>query len=214
MAASISVPCNLAGIMRSSKILGIKNSPERAVFLWFYVNSWGREKGNRLKRCREYSRHCFYVWQNRIRLLKLWKLRMPKHTRFRTFVLLLQPSMKPFDQGTSIEFKISRNQLRYALIQSENSGRPIVSADRSQSISFGFPAADDLARITSRNSFFSRYASASLGAISNIRASRSISSFESFAIGFIRRHLDLLKYFRNLAEGFFCSFFLTRSIAQ
>ena len=183
-------------------------------FLWFYVNSWGREKGNRLKQCQEYSRHCFYVWQNRIRLLKLWKLRMPKHTRFRTFVLLLQPSMKPFDQGTSIEFKISRNQLRYALIQSENSGRPIVSADRSQSISFGFPAADDLARITSRNSFFSRYASASLGAISNIRASRSISSFESFAIGFIRRHLDLLKYFRNLAESFFCSFFLTRSIAQ
>ena len=123
----------------------------------FYVNSWGREKGNRLKQCQEYSRHCFYVWQNRIRLLKLWKLRMPKHTRFRTFVLLLQPSMKPFDQGTSIEFKISRNQLRYALIQSENSGRPIVSADRSQSISFGFPAADDLARITSRNSFIDHF---------------------------------------------------------
>ena len=32
--------------------------------------------------------------------------------------MLLQPSMKPFDQGTSIEFRISWNQLRYALVQS------------------------------------------------------------------------------------------------
>ena len=56
-----------------------------------------------------------------MRLLKLEKLRMPKQTRFRTFVLLLHPSMKPLDQGTSMEFKISWNQLRYALVQSENS---------------------------------------------------------------------------------------------
>ena len=181
---------------------------------WFYVNSWGREKANHLKQCRGDSRHCFHVWQNRMRLLKLEKLRMPKQTRFRTFVLLLHPSIKPLDQGTSMEFKISWNQLRYALAQSENSGRSIASTVPSQSMSFGFPSADDLDRITSRNSFFSRYASASLGAISNIRASRSISSAESFSIGFIRRHLDFLKYFRNLEESLFCSFFLTRSMAQ
>ena len=30
---------------------------------------------------------------------------MPKQTRFRTFVLLLHPSIKPFDQGTSMEFQ-------------------------------------------------------------------------------------------------------------
>lgn len=111
---------------------------------WFYVNSWGREKVNHLKQYREDSRHCFYAWQNRMRLLKLEKLRMPKQTRFRTFVLLLHPSIKPFDQGTSMEFKISWNQLRYALAQSENSGRSIASTVPSQSMSFGFPSADDL----------------------------------------------------------------------
>ena len=83
----------------------------------------GREKANHLKQCREDSRHCFHAWQNRMCLLKLEKLRMPKQTRFRTFVLLLHPSMKPLDQGTSMEFKISWNQLRYALVQSENSGK-------------------------------------------------------------------------------------------
>lgn len=31
---------------------------------------------------------------------------MPKQTRFSTFVLLLQPSMKPFDHGTSMEYMI------------------------------------------------------------------------------------------------------------
>lgn len=171
-------------------------------FLRFYVNSWGREKVNHLKQCREDSRHCFHAWQNRMRLLKLEKLRMPKQTRFRTFVLLLHPSIKPLDQGTSMEFKISWNQLRYALAQSENSGRSIASTVPSQSMSFGFPSTDDLDRITSRNSFFSRYASASLGAISNIRASRSISSVESLSIGFIRRHLDFLKYFRIIPSKF------------
>ncbi len=35
-----------------------------------------------------------------------------------------------------------------------------------------------------------------------------------FSIGLIRRRLDLLKYLRNLDESLFCSFFLTRSIAQ
>lgn len=35
------------------------------------------------------------------------KFRIPKQTRLRTFVLLLQPSMKPLDQGTSMEFRIS-----------------------------------------------------------------------------------------------------------
>ena len=53
----------------------------------------------------------FYVWQNRILFLKLQKLRIPKQTRFGTLVLLLQPSIKPFDHGTSIEFSISLNQL-------------------------------------------------------------------------------------------------------
>ena len=61
---------------------------------------------------------------------------------------------------------------------------------------------------------FNWYASASLGAISNMRDSLSISSSESFSIGFIKRYLDFLKYFRNLFESLFCSFFLTRSIAQ
>lgn len=143
----------------------------------FYVNSWGREKANHLKQCRGDSRRCFHMWQNRMRLLKLEKLRIPKQTRFRTFVLLLHPSMKPLDQGTSMEFKISWNQLRYALAQSENSGRSIASTVPSQSMSFGFPSTDDLDRITSRNSFFSRYASASLGAISNIWFHQKTSGF-------------------------------------
>ena len=84
----------------------------------------------------------------------------------------------------------------------------------SQSTSFGFPVLEESECITSRNSFFRRYASASLGAISNMRASLSASSPESFSIGLIRRRLDLLKYLRNLDESLFCSFFLTRSIAQ
>ncbi len=33
-------------------------------------------------------------------------------------------------------------------------------------------------------------------------------------IGFIKRYPDFLKYFRKLSESSFCSFFLTRSIAQ
>ena len=41
----------------------------------------------------------------------------------------------------------------------------------SQSTSFGFPVLEESERITLRNSFFSRYASASLGTISNMRAS-------------------------------------------
>ena len=56
-------------------------------------------------------RHDFYVLQKRILFLKLGKLRIPKQTRFNTFVLLLQPSIKPFDHGTSIELSISLNQL-------------------------------------------------------------------------------------------------------
>ena len=42
-----------------------------------------------------------------VRFLKFRKFRIPKQTRLRTFVLLLQPSMKPLDQGTSMEFRIS-----------------------------------------------------------------------------------------------------------
>ena len=77
-----------------------------------YVNSWGRDKTQIIGSCRrETLRHDFYVWQNRILFLKFEKFRIPKQTRFRTFVLLLQPSMKPFDQGTSMEFRISWNQL-------------------------------------------------------------------------------------------------------
>ena len=53
----------------------------------------------------------FYVWQKRILFLKLRKLRIPKQTRFKTLVLLLQPSINPFDHGTSIELRISLNQL-------------------------------------------------------------------------------------------------------
>lgn len=45
--------------------------------------------------------------QKRIRFLKFRKFRIPKQTRLRTFVLLLQPSKKPLDQGTSMEFRIS-----------------------------------------------------------------------------------------------------------
>ena len=49
----------------------------------------------------------FYVLQNKTLFLKLLKFLIPKQTRFRTLVLLLQPSIKPLDQGTSIEFNIS-----------------------------------------------------------------------------------------------------------
>ena len=49
----------------------------------------------------------FYVLQNKTLFLKLLKFLIPKQTRFRTLVLLLQPSIKPLDQGTSIEFTIS-----------------------------------------------------------------------------------------------------------
>lgn len=45
------------------------------------------------------SRHDFYAWENKILFLKLRKFRIPKQTRFKTLVLLLQPSMKPFDHG-------------------------------------------------------------------------------------------------------------------
>ena len=38
-------------------------------------------------------RHDFYVLQKRILFLKLEKLRIPYDTRFKTLVLLLQPSM-------------------------------------------------------------------------------------------------------------------------
>ena len=77
-----------------------------------YVNSWSRDKTQIIGSCRSKSlRHDFYVWQKRILFLKLEKFCIPKQTRFRTFVLLLQPSMKPFDQGTSMEFRISWNQL-------------------------------------------------------------------------------------------------------
>ena len=41
--------------------------------------------------------HC--EWENKILFLKLRKFRIPKQTRFKTLVLLLQPSMKPFDHG-------------------------------------------------------------------------------------------------------------------
>ncbi len=47
-------------------------------------------------------RHDFYAWQNKILFLKFEKFRIPKQTCFKTFVLLLQPSMKPFDHGTSM----------------------------------------------------------------------------------------------------------------
>ena len=53
----------------------------------------------------------FYVERKSILFLKLRKLRIPKQTLFRALVLLLQPSMKPLDQGTSMEFRISLNQL-------------------------------------------------------------------------------------------------------
>ena len=58
------------------------------------------------------SRHDFYAWENKILFLKLRKFRIPKQTRFKTLVLLLQPSMKPFDHGTSMELRISSDQLR------------------------------------------------------------------------------------------------------
>ena len=84
----------------------------RSQINWLYVNSWGRDKTQIIGSCRSKSpRHDFYVWQNRILFLKFEKFRIPKQTLFRTFVLLLQPSMKPFDQGTSMEFRISWNQL-------------------------------------------------------------------------------------------------------
>lgn len=80
--------------------------------LRFYVNSWGRAKNEIvLNRVGEKSPARFYVLQNRILFLKLRKLRIPKQTRFSTLVLLLQPSMKPLDQETSIELRISLNQL-------------------------------------------------------------------------------------------------------
>ena len=79
--------------------------------IWLYVNSWGRDKTQIIGSCRSKSlRHDFYVWQNRI-FLKFEKFRIQKQTRFKTFVLLLQPSMKPLDQETSMEFRISWNQL-------------------------------------------------------------------------------------------------------
>ena len=172
------------------------------MFLWFSVNSWGRDKTQIIRSCRgESRRHDFYAWQNKILFLKFEKFRIPKQTRFRTFVLLLQPSTKPFDHGTSMAFKISRNQFRYALVQSENSGRSMTSTAASQSISFCFPVSADSERITLRISFFNRYASASLGAISNMRASLSASSSERFSMGFIRRHLDFLKYLRKPDES-------------
>ena len=101
-----------------------KFSPEKALFQGLrrdyfvrypqkrlYVNSWGRDKTSDDRSCRRESlRHDFYVWQNRI-FLKFEKFRIQKQTRFKTFVLLLQPSMKPLDQETSMEFRISWNQL-------------------------------------------------------------------------------------------------------
>ena len=54
--------------------------------------------------------HC--KWENKILFLKLRKFRIPKQPRFKTLVLLLQPSMKPFDHGTSMELRISSDQLR------------------------------------------------------------------------------------------------------
>ena len=58
------------------------------------------------------SRHDFYAWEDKILFLKLRKFRIPKQTRFKTLVLLLQPSIKPFDHGTSMELRISSDQLR------------------------------------------------------------------------------------------------------
>lgn len=138
------------------------------------------------------------------------------HTEVNTFqnsclvVAAPNETVRPGDK----KFKISWNQLRYAFVQSENSGRSIASTDVSQSINFGFLSSDDLEHIASRNSFFSRYASANFGAISSIRARCSFSSPESFALDFIGRCLDFLKYFRNLEDRLFYSLFLTRSIAQ
>ena len=76
-----------------------------------YVNSWGRSKTKKARRVGAKAPARFYVWQKRILFLKLRKLRIPKQTRFKTFVLLLQPSINPFDQGTSMELRISLNQL-------------------------------------------------------------------------------------------------------
>ena len=77
-----------------------------------YVNSWGRGKKQKIaSRVGAKAPARFYVWQKRILFLKLRKLRIPKQTRFKTLVLLLQPSINPFDHGTSIELRISLNQL-------------------------------------------------------------------------------------------------------
>ena len=70
-------------------------------------------------------RHDFYVRQKKILFLQLRKLRIPKQTCFKTFVLLLQPSIKPFDHGTSF-------------FQAEGSSKPNRSANWSASSSVRF----------------------------------------------------------------------------
>lgn len=60
--------------------------------------------------------------------LNIEKFLIPKQTRFNTFVLLLQPSVKPLEYGTSKLLRIYSDQLCIALVQALNSGKSLFSA--------------------------------------------------------------------------------------
>ena len=90
--------------------------------------------------------HC--EWENKILFLKLRKFRIPKQTRFKTLVLLLQPSMKPFDHGDIHGIEDLIRPVAIGLIQSRNSRRFIFSASSSHSASLCFPSEEDFEWIT------------------------------------------------------------------
>lgn len=78
---------------------------------WLYVNSWGVNKKTDFVCSQAKSLAAYFYAQWRILFLKREKLRTPKQTRFKTFVLLLQPSVKPLDHGKRIALRISVDQL-------------------------------------------------------------------------------------------------------
>lgn len=79
---------------------------------------------------------------------------MPKQTRFKTLVLLLQPSVKPLEYGTSKLLRINSAQLSMALVQALNSGRSLRSAWSSHSPSRSLAVTESGECMNSRKSFF------------------------------------------------------------
>ena len=120
-----------------------------------------------------------------------------------TFILLLQPSVKPLVYTQSKEFRISSDQLCTAFVQASNYFNLADSAVYTHSLSRCLPMVELSECINSAKLFLRIYAYSRSEDIPRITLKRSFSSGDSFAGFLFNRNRDRLKYFLHSTESVF-----------